>query len=155
MSTQQRPKPDAAAALAAQPTSVWVASLASLALIVGGVGPWATAYGLVSLSGTDMHGWRAVAVGVLGLAMLGLQQLRGGRLPMIVAGVGGVLVVALAISTLDTINSKGAVSVLGTTYHYLDPAWGLYLVLAAGIALAGAAAALTWRAFARTPGGVA
>jgi hypothetical protein len=141
-----RQRPTIAAALAAQPTSLWLASLASLGIIIGGVGPWATAFGFISLSGTSMHGWRAVSVGAFGLAMLALHQLRGARLPLIAAAIAGALGAIQAISTLGEIHSGGAMTVLGQQYRYLDPAWGLYLVLAGAITLACCAAALAWRA---------
>jgi hypothetical protein len=134
-----------AAAFAVQPASFWLASLASLGLIIGGVGPWATEFGLLSVSGTSMHGWREVTVGVVGLAMLGLYQLRGTRLALIVAAVGGALGALQAIATLNEIESGGAVSVLGQEYRYLDPAWGLYLVLGCAIALVCFASAIAWR----------
>jgi hypothetical protein len=38
------------------------------------------------------------------------------------------------------------VTVLGQQYRYLDPAWGIYLVLAGAIALVCSASALAWRA---------
>jgi hypothetical protein len=133
------------AAFAVQPASFWLAALASLGIIIGGVGPWATEFGFVSLSGTSMHGWREVMVGVLGLAMLALHQLRGARLPLIVAAGAGALGAMGAIATLGKINSGGAVSVLGQQYRFLDPAWGLYLVLAGAIALVCCASALVWR----------
>ena len=136
---------DLAAAFAAQPASFWLASLGSLGMIIGGIGPWATAFGYVSLSGTSMHGWRAVAVGVVALAMLGMHQLRRARLPLIVAGGAGVLAVMQAIATLSQINSNGAVTVLGQQYRYVDPAWGLYLVLGGAIVLVCSACALVWR----------
>jgi hypothetical protein len=146
-----RPRPTIAAAFAGQPASFWLASLASLGIVIGGVGPWATAFGFVSLSGTSMHGWRAVMVGVVGLAMLGLHQLRGARLPLIVAGVAGALCAVQAISTLGEIHSGGAMTVLGQQYRYVDAAWGLYLVLAGAIALVCSASALAWRPSAVRP----
>jgi hypothetical protein len=133
-----------APALAGQPLGFWLASLASLGMIIGGVGPWATAFNFVSLSGTSMHGWRAVMAGVVGLAMLGLHHLRGARLPLIVAAVAGALATILAAVALSKIQSGGAVAVLGQQYRYLDPAWGLYLVLAGAITLACSASALAW-----------
>jgi len=141
-----RQRLEIAASLAGQPASFWLASLASLGMIIGGVGPWATAYRVLSLSGTSMHGWRAVTVGVVGFAMLGPHQLRGARLPPIVAGVAGALGAMQAVATLGEINSDGAVTVLGQQYRYLDPAWGIYLVLAGAIALVCSASALAWRA---------
>jgi hypothetical protein len=145
-SVATRQRVEIAATFAAQPTSFWLAALASLGMIIGGVGPWATEFGFVSVSGTSMHGWRAVMVGVVGLAMLGLHQLRGARLPLIVAGIAGALGAMLALAILGKINSGGAVTVLGQRYRYLDPAWGLYLVLAGAITLVCSASALAWRA---------
>jgi hypothetical protein len=135
-----------AAVFAVQPASFWLASLASLGMIIGGVGPWATQFGLLSLSGTSMHGWNAVMAGVVGLAMLGLHQVRAARLPLIVAGVAGALGAMQAIAALSKIHSGGAVTVFGQQYRFLEPAWGLYLVLAAAIVLACSASALAWRA---------
>jgi hypothetical protein len=136
-----------ASELPSQPVSFWIAALASLGLIIGGVGPWATAYSLVSISGTSMHGWREVSVGILGLIMLGLHLVLRARLPLIVAAVAGVLGAIGALATLDKIESGGTVTVFGFSYQYqyLDAAWGLYLVLAGAIALAVSASALAWR----------
>jgi hypothetical protein len=147
-----RQRSEIAAALARQPASLWVASLASVGMIVGGVGPWATAFGFWSLSGTSMHGWRAVMVGVVGLAMLGLHKLRGARLPLIVAGVAGALGAMQAFATLGDIDSGGAMTVLGQQYRYLDPAWGLYVVLLGAIALVCSVSVLAWRASRPTGG---
>jgi hypothetical protein len=146
-----RQRLEIAAAFAERPASFWFASLGSIGLIVGGIGPWATAYGFLSLSGTSMHGWRSVMVGVLGLVMLALYQLRPARLPLIVAAVAGVLGAMQAITSLSKINSGGVVTVFGQQYRYLAPAWGLYLVLAGSITLACFASALAWRA-SRTTG---
>jgi hypothetical protein len=139
-----------AAAFANQPGSFWVASLASLGVILGGVGPWATWLNFVSISGTSMHGWREVGVGAVGLVMLGLHQLRGGRLPLIVAGVAGALGATQAIATWSKIISGGAMTVLGVQYRYMDAAWGLYLVLVSTITLVFCASVLAWRAFRAT-----
>jgi hypothetical protein len=93
----------------------------------------------------EWHQHARLAVGH-GLAMLALHQLRGARLPLILAGVAGALGATQAITTLDKINSGGAVTVLGQQYRYVDPAWGLYLVLTSAIVLVCAASALAWRA---------
>jgi hypothetical protein len=134
-----------APALPGQPPSFWLAALASLGIMIGGIGPWATAYTLVSISGTSMHGWREVEVGALGLVMLALHLVRRGRLPLLVAAVAGALGAWQAVATLNKINSGGVVTVLGFHYRYLDPAWGLYLVLAGSIGLVFSASALAWR----------
>jgi hypothetical protein len=139
-----------AAAFANQSGSFWMASLASLSVIIGGVGPWATWLNSVSISGTSMHGWREVGVGAVGLVMLGAYQLRGGRLPLILAGVAGALGATLAIAALSKIHSGGAVTVLGVQYRYLDAAWALYLVLIGTITLVFSASVLAWRSFRAT-----
>jgi hypothetical protein len=138
------------AAFASQPASFWVASLASLAVILGGVGPWATWVNSVSVSGTSMHGWREVGVGAVGFVMLGLYQLRGGRLPLIVVGVLGALGLILGIGALNKIVTGGAVTVFGVQYRYMDAAWGLYLVLVGTTSLVLAASVLAWRDFRMT-----
>jgi hypothetical protein len=139
-------QPRVAPALARQPAGFWLAALASVGIIIGGVGPWATtAYTLISISGTSMHGWREVAVGALGLVMLGLHLVRRGRLPLLVAAVAGALGAMGAVASLNKINSDGSLNVLGMHYQYMNPAWGLYLVLAGAIVLALSASALAWR----------
>jgi hypothetical protein len=137
---------DVAAPFADQPASFWVALLASVSAIVGGVAPWATVWNFMSISGTSMHGWREVGVGALGLVMLGVYQVRRARLPLITAAVAGALGAALAIATLRKIMSGGAMTILGIQYRYMDAAWGLYLVLVGTIALVFSASALAWRA---------
>jgi hypothetical protein len=120
--------------------------LASLAIIVGGVGPWATYLHYVSISGTSMEGWREVAVGAIALGLLGIHQLRGWRLPVLVVAILAVLGVIGAIEDLNSITSGGALTVFGLTYRYLNAAWGIYLVLAGTIILALSAFALLWDA---------
>ena len=122
-------------ALAGQPASFWVAAVACLAMIIGGVAQWATAFSFISVSGTSMHGWREVAAAAAALVMLAVYLLRGVRLPLIAAGVAGALGAIQAVITLAKIGSDGAMTVLGYQYRYLEPAWGLYLVLGAAVVL--------------------
>ena len=135
------------AGVLSQPASFWVASLASLGIIIGGIGPWATYLNYVSISGTSMHGWREVAVGAVALVMLGLYQMSGWRPPLIGAGVVGVLGLIGAIDALHSITSGGAVTVLGITYRFISAAWGVYLVLAGTIVLTLCIALLMWQVF--------
>jgi hypothetical protein len=132
--------------LAAQSAAFWLAMLGSLGMIVGGIAPWATAFTVESFSGTRMHGWREVAAGVLAMIMLGLYQVRPGRLPLIGAAVIGVLGAIGALATWSKIQSGGAFTVFGVEYRYLSPAWGLYLVLAGALTLLFTASTLLWRA---------
>jgi hypothetical protein len=133
------------AALGQRPAGFWVAALAAVGVIIGGIGPWASWLNFVSISGTSMHGWREVGVGAVALAILGVHRLRGGRLPLIAACVVGALGLAGAITSINDVQSNGAVTVLGTQYRYLNVAWGLYLVLVGTIVLVLATAALAWR----------
>jgi hypothetical protein len=129
---------------AGQPASFWLAALAALAVIVGAVGPWMSAFGFPSISGTSLHGGREVVVGAVGLAMLALHGLRGYRLPLVMAALAGTIGALGAASGLHKISTDGAVTLFGYTYRYLHPSWGLYLVLAGGVALACFASILAW-----------
>jgi hypothetical protein len=139
--------PRLGAAFATQPASFWVASVASLGVIIGGVGPWATYLNYVSISGTSMHGWRDVALGAIALVMLGCFQLRGWRTPLIVAGILGAVGVIGAIQSLNSIADGGAVTVFGVTYRYMSAAWGIYLVLVGTLVLFLATVVLAGRTF--------
>ena len=149
-STDPRPMPawqhtPTAPAFAAQPVSFWLAALASLSMIIGGIGPWATSFNYLSISGTSMHGWREVGVGVVALAMLGLYQLRGGRLALLVAWLAGAFGAIGAITAVNKIVSGGAVTVLGVQYRYMDAAWGIYLVLVGALTVVLCTSLLAWR----------
>jgi hypothetical protein len=126
------------------PVSFWVASLASLGVVIGGVGPWATWLNSVSISGTSLHGWREVAVGVVALILLWLYQWGGWLLAAVLAAVAAILGLVGAIDAINTVTNNGAVSLFGVTYRYLGVAWGLYLVLAGTIVLALSASVLAW-----------
>lgn len=133
------------AALRLESACFWLATAGALSVIIGAVGPWATAWGFAPLSGTAMHGWREVAVGAVALALLGLHRLRGGALPLALVAVDGVVGASGAAVALSKINAHDTLSVLGFHYTFLDPAWGIYLVLGASIALTCGAATLAWR----------
>jgi hypothetical protein len=139
-----------ATAFAGQPAGLWAAALGCVAMIIGGVGPWATAWHFTSISGTSMHGGREVAVGVVGLLMLALHMVSGARLPLIGAGIAGALGAMGAVAAWDKISTNGAVTVLGIQYQFIDVAWGLYLVLAGAITLTVCACALAWQRYRAT-----
>lgn len=128
-----------------EPASFWVASLASLGVIVGGVGPWATYANYFSISGTSIHGWREVAVGAIALVLLATYRSRGWRLSVLAAAILGVLGVIGAIEELSSIESGGAITVFGITYRYLTASWGIYVVIAGTIILTLSASALVSR----------
>ena len=133
-------------ALAAQAAAYWLGIVGSLGMIVGGLAPWATSFGLQSFSGTRMHGWREVAAGVLAVLMLGLYHVRPARLALIGAAAIGALGAIGAIVAWSKIQSGGVFTIFGVQYRYLDPAWGLYLVLGGALTLLFTASALAWTA---------
>jgi hypothetical protein len=92
-----------------------------------------------------MHGWREVAVGAVALVLLAVHRRRGRALELLLVAVDGVIGASGAAVALSKINASGTLSVLGFHYTFLDPAWGLYLVLAGAIVLACCACALAWR----------
>jgi hypothetical protein len=64
--SSERP-PEVVNRLASQPSPFWFGLLACVLMVVGGVGTWATALGIVSVSGTRGDGWivAGAAVGAL------------------------------------------------------------------------------------------
>jgi hypothetical protein len=131
--------------LAASAAAFWLAILGSLGMIVGGLAPWATAFTFQSLSGTRMHGWRDVACGVLAVIMLGAYHVRPTRVPLIGAAVIGALGAIGAIMVWSKIQSGGVYTFFAVQYRYVNPAWGLYLVIGSALILCFTASALAWR----------
>jgi hypothetical protein len=127
-----------------QPPIFWVASLASLGIIIGGVGPWATWLNSVQISGTSLHGWREVAVGAVALGVLIIRQWGGQLVPGVIAAVMGIVGLVGAIDAIHTVTRDGAITFFGVTYRYLGAAWGLYLVAAAAAVLIVSASLLVW-----------
>jgi hypothetical protein len=139
---QRMPLP---AAIKPDTVYLWLAAASALGVIIGAVGPWASAWGVVQLSGTEMHGWREVAIGVIALALLAVFRWRGGALVLVLVAVDGWIGAAGATSAIAKINEHATLTILGFRYTFLTPAWGLYLVFGASLALACCASALAWR----------
>jgi hypothetical protein len=137
------------AAVMVEPVCFWLAVASALGVIVGAVGPWTTAWGVVPVSGTGMHGWREVAVGVVALALLAVHRRRGRALELLLVAVTGAIGASGAAVALSKINANDTLSVLGFHYTFLDPAWGIYLVLGSAIVLVGCASTLLWRSVRR------
>ena len=133
------------AAVKVDPLCFWLAVAGALGVIIGAVGPWTTAWGVVPVSGTGMHGWREVAIGVVALALLAIHRRRGRALELLLVAVDGTIGASGAAVALAKINANDTLSVLGFHYTFLDPAWGIYLVLGSAIVLTGCASTLAWR----------
>ena len=118
---------------AARPAAFWWAVAAAALIIVGGVGPWATALGVVDVSGTHGDGWIVIAAGAISAAALLVARGNGGAIV-------GLLAALVATGTgafdLNHIQSRGAL---------VEAAWGIYAVIAGGVILGIASLALLAR----------
>jgi hypothetical protein len=116
--------------LKGRPLAFWWAIGASALMIVGGLGPWATALSVIDVSGTHGDGWLVIGAGVLAAAILLTSPSDAGPIVGILAAIGGLLV---GVIDLNDIQSRSAL---------VEPAWGIYAVLAGSIALGVASVAL-------------
>jgi hypothetical protein len=126
----------ASSALGTQPGVYWLGLLSALLLIVGGFGPWATALNIVSISGTHGDGWIAIGIAVFAIVMLWLHASRGTRGPVIWVVLAGIAGAILGFVDRANIASKGSGDLLGEHVTLVRPAWGIYMVIVASLALA-------------------
>ena len=116
-----------ASVFADQPQVWWVAVIAGVAMILGGFGPWATAFGLVSVNGTHGDGWFVIAAGGVSVFLLRSEaRTRRGGSRLVWAALAGAGGAAVAIADFAQLASTQAV----------EPAWGIYAAMLGGIALA-------------------
>jgi hypothetical protein len=111
----------------------WVAASAAVAMVVGGLGPWATTLGF-SANGTEGDGWIVIAAG--GLVAVGMvstyRRSFAAKRTVVSLLLAGTSVVATSVYDINHIASgyDGAYS-----QGVLNPGWGLYMSLAAGFAV--------------------
>jgi hypothetical protein len=129
-----------------RPALLWLTLGAAALMVIGGFGPWATVLGLASVAGTHGDGWFLVLGGLAAGGLVARQVTAGGRWPMVVAVVIGVLGAIVAIADLSDINSVADGSPFG---DIVDPGWGLYACLIGSVALAAfAVLTLLWQPYA-------
>jgi len=132
--------------------ALWVgASL--VVMVVGAVGPWATAVG-ITVHGTDggRDGWYVIgAAGVSALLLLIYARARRRWLLLIPLLAGLAMSAGVAYDLVD-IRTRFAGSVLGGN-ELISADWGIYLALVGCVSLAVGAVALAVRP-ARRPGPV-
>src|SRR4051794_7514136 len=129
-----------------QPPVFWWAVASFLLMVIGGFGPWATAFGVADISGTHGDGWFLIIGGVAGAGLVMVHATRSPakRWQPIVAALVGAACTVVAIIDLSDVSSIGDTP-LG---DLVDPAWGLYVSLLASVsALAASAAIAATRAF--------
>ncbi len=137
------PRSDPLSQLARQGSVFWFGVLACVLMVIGGLGTWATALSIVSISGTRGDGWLVVAAAVAGICALwgwGLRPRLWLLLAAVLFGAGGA---ATSGVDLHKIAGVGATSLFGQQVQLVHPAWGIYMALGASVALAGFALALS------------
>jgi Protein of unknown function (DUF2510) len=118
---------------AARPPAFWWSVAAAALMIVGGVGPWATALRVVDVSGTHGDGWIVIGAGLIAIAALFTARQKGGAVVALLAALAGV---ATGAVDLNEIQSRGAL---------VQPGWGIYAVIAGSVTLGIAGLALLAR----------
>jgi Protein of unknown function (DUF2510) len=119
--------------LVSRPPALWWAIAAAALMVVGGLGPWATALRVVDVAGTHGDGWLVIGAGLVAAIVLFVSPGDAGPVVALLAAIGGAIV---AIVDLSDIQSRGAL---------IEPAWGLYAVLLSAVALFAASLVLLLR----------
>lgn len=116
-----------------RPPLFWAAVGGAAGLVIGGFAPWATALGLVSVNGTHGDGWVAILGGLVALGMLFVASQSGKRMNYAVPlSVAGVCAIVAVIDAAD----------ISRHSQFVEPGWGLWLVLVSSAVLAGTSIAL-------------
>ena len=114
----------------------WAAVAAAAAMVVGGLGPWTTTLHF-SANGTDSDGWVMIASGAFVGAHLAWTHARSVSGKGTAAGLllAGGIVAVTAIYDLSDISAIANRSEPAFLQDVLSPGWGIYVSLAAGVAL--------------------
>lgn len=115
---------------ATRPPAFWWALGAAALTVIGGLGPWATVLRVAEVSGTrGGDGWLVVGAGLVAAFVLVVAP-KAGPVVALVAAVGAAFV---GVVDLNNIDSRGA---------FVQPAWGIYIVLVGSMGLLAASLAL-------------
>jgi hypothetical protein len=128
------PRADTASQVSSR-TVIWWALASAAFMIIGGLGPWATAF-TVSVSGTSGDGWFLI---VGGLAA-GAEAVRRMLAPRRLIGMIGMAVVGVVCAIVAIVDFGSFSDDL--TDVVADPGWGLYLSLIASLSLCAATTVL-------------
>jgi hypothetical protein len=111
----------------------WLVASCGL-MVIGGFGPWATALGVVDISGASGDGWFLI-LGGLAAGGLCLQLTLGERNPgavwqyIVILVIAGIAFLVAVVDAAD-IADRGA---------FVEPGWGLWLSMLAAVSAAAAA----------------
>jgi hypothetical protein len=108
----------------------WWALVAALVMVIGGFGPWATAFNVIDVSGTRGDGWIVIGAAAIAAGLLWVSPRGAGPILAVLAGVGGLIV---GVIDFNDIASRSAL---------VHPAWGIYAVIAGSGALGIASVAM-------------
>ena len=135
---------------AGKPAIFWLTGAAALLMVVGGFGPWATVFGVLSVSGTHGDGWIVIVGGVIAAVLLARDLSSGSsrRWPAI-----GLVVVAV-VGTIVTVKDLSDInSVAGDSTFFgrqiVSAGWGIYMAVIGSVALVVCGGlTLRWRPYA-------
>src|SRR4051812_7560182 len=119
------PPAPASVTTTSRPPAFWCAIAAAALMVVGALGPRATATVLqvVEVNGTQGDGWLVIGAALVAAIVLFASPRDAGPVVALLAGVGGEIV---GFVDLADVEARGAL---------VAPAWGLYLVLASSAGL--------------------
>jgi hypothetical protein len=114
----------------------WASVIATLLMVVGGFGPWATALNLISVPGTRGDGWIVIGAAAVSAGAL-WSYARGGRSVLVWSVIAGLAGLGIGLIDLDDIQSRSTRSFFGEQVQLIQPAWGIYMVIiaSAGVVL--------------------
>jgi hypothetical protein len=121
------------------PAFIWAGACLA-AMVAGGLGPWATVFGIADVSGTHGDGWFLIAGGVGGAALLLVHVRRAPHkrwLPIVQTSLAAI---CLAVAGYD-LSDIAHVSEGG--WDLVDPAWGLYVSFVASLSAVAAGVLIT------------
>ncbi len=129
--------------------AIWAGISAGM-MVIGAIGPWATAFGVFSVAGTDGDGVIVLLAGLVVGAMVLLRYLRGGGVwTLAVAALAAVA--GAATSIYDMADIQNAIS---NSHGLVSIGWGLWIDCIASVS-AIVALVFMWRTSAQTAEGVA
>jgi hypothetical protein len=130
--------------MSAKTAAIW-AGISAGVMVLGAIGPWATAFGVFSVAGTDGDGVIVLIAGFVVGGMVLLRYLKHGRAWTLVVALLAAAIAA-ATSIYDMANIQSAIS---DSHGLVSIGWGLWFDCIASVS-AIVALVYLWRASSRT-----
>jgi hypothetical protein len=116
-------------ALGRQPGIFWVTVAAAGVAVIGALGPWVTALGIISKAGVDGDGLYVIGAAVFTVAFVWNHAQTGGRGVLIAAAVLGLIATGICVYTLVDVEQNSPTDFFGERVDLVRPGWGLYASL--------------------------